>query len=173
MKSRMLFAYLIAAFLVSPGAFADIEEEGGGDNWTTSYASASADLYYPQDSDDESGWMYVYTNQVGSFDWSIEADAYAYASVFVADGWASAEAVADASSSSPYGSVGAFAWASISETGSEEDDPPSDYASGYGYFSAFEGVGGDHAAVANAAIEEGTTSDASCVAYAWISLGLG
>lgn len=160
MKLLILFTFIIAMFFVSTVTFGDIlyDPEGTG---TSASASASASKGKPPQMEYKQYWWNEYTDEAGTFQWHIEADAEAHASAEEGNGWVLAIGDASAFCGCRYDVVDVGARAVVDSDDEDDDDPPKEKNDGTGWFDAYQGVYGECDAFAYAEIEEGSTSSAN------------
>lgn len=161
MKLRISLTLIIAMFLFSDAAVAEILPWGSGD--TSGSASAAASHGDEYDYDDDSGDNGYYTTVAGTFQYYYEAltDIETYLNLY--DGWGRSVAIASADTDM----VDAYCAYDIDYSTWEFDTDAPDPVSGSKYFSAYTGVYAEWDVVTVCQIEEGTWSNAFASSYAY------
>jgi hypothetical protein len=176
MKLSTFYTSLVAMLLATTMVFGTVLSDSSGSGSSASaYATADAPNYYVNNS--ESGWYWEYTTRGGSCSWSFSnyADAYAWA-ILMSGQSASATGIGQAKVTGPVSNT-AYVNASISGTGTEDNqlikddpDPDSDSGSGSGCFNAYTGISIEVVALAIASIEEDCYAHAESGASGIVSL---
>ena len=166
MKSRILCAWMIAMLLISTTAIGEIVEYGTKE--LSDIVSASVSHGESPEYFDEDGDIGTYTTESGWFSWYLEACAYAWASVVVEDGTASALCIAYADTDCPFGDdISAYKTYYFTSTATDGGGDGTYTDAGYDEISAYSGAYADFVVIAAASIEEGSWSSAACMAYAY------
>lgn len=163
MKLCMLYACLIAMFLFSATAVAEILPWGEGT--TSGSASATASPGGESDYEDNSGDNGYYTTEAGTFQYYCEVitDVETLLSLY-GGGWGRSLAISRAESdyeaeSYLYSDIDYTNWVTRSDTPTPK--------TGSDYFDAYTGVFADWVVITICQIEEGTASNAYASAYAF------